>query len=68
MNHVRVPGGYRALTSWRLSLRRPRGITPPLEVPPAPPLGVPALAGVATGVDLDNGGGDSSSSHNTDLL
>jgi hypothetical protein len=39
---------------------------PPLEVPPAPPLGVPAT-GVAVGGDLDDGGDDSSSSHNTDL-
>jgi hypothetical protein len=39
---------------------------PPLEAPPAPPLGVPA-AGVAVGGDPDNGGDDSSSSHNTDL-
>jgi hypothetical protein len=40
---------------------------PPLKAPPAPPLGVPA-AGVAVGGDPDNGGDDSSSSHNTDLL
>jgi hypothetical protein len=39
---------------------------PPLEAPPAPPLGVPA-AGVAVGGDLDDGGDDSSSSHNTNL-
>jgi hypothetical protein len=39
----------------------------PLEAPPAPPLSAPA-AGVATGEDLDDGGGDSSSSHDTDLL
>jgi hypothetical protein len=38
----------------------------PLEAPPAPQLGVPA-AGVAAGGDLDDGGDDSSSSHNTDL-
>ena len=38
----------------------------PLEAPPAPPLS--ALApGVAAGRDPDNGGGDSSSSHDTDL-
>jgi hypothetical protein len=40
---------------------------PPLEAPPAPPLGVPA-AGVAAGGDPDDGGDDSSSSHNTNLL
>jgi hypothetical protein len=34
---------------------------PPLEAPPAPPLGVPAT-GVAVGGDLDDGGDDSSSS------
>jgi hypothetical protein len=39
---------------------------PPLEVPPAPPLGVPA-AGVAAGRDPDDGGDDNSSSHSTDL-
>jgi hypothetical protein len=33
---------------------------------PAPPLGVPT-AGVAARGDLDDGGDDSSSSHNTDL-
>jgi hypothetical protein len=38
----------------------------PLEVPPAPPLSALA-AGVATGGDLENGGGNSSSSHSTDL-
>jgi hypothetical protein len=38
----------------------------PLEVPPAPPLSAPATR-VATGGDLDDGGGDSSSSHDTDL-
>jgi hypothetical protein len=38
----------------------------PLERPPAPPLSAPAV-GVAAGGDLDDGGGDSSSSHNTDL-
>jgi hypothetical protein len=37
-----------------------------LEAPPAPPLSTPA-PGVATGGDLDDGGGDSSSSHDTDL-
>jgi hypothetical protein len=38
----------------------------PLEAPPAPPLG--ALApGVAVGGDPDDGGGDNSSSHDTDL-
>jgi hypothetical protein len=38
----------------------------PLEAPPAPPLD--ALApGVATGGDPDDGGGDSSSSHDTDF-
>jgi hypothetical protein len=37
-----------------------------LEAPPAPPLSVPA-AGVATGGDLDDRGGDSSSSHDTNL-
>jgi hypothetical protein len=39
---------------------------PPLEAPPAPPLGVPT-AGVAVGGDPDDGGDDSSSSHSTDL-
>jgi hypothetical protein len=39
---------------------------PPLEAPPAPPLGVPA-AGVAIGGDPNDGGDDSSSSYNTDL-
>jgi hypothetical protein len=39
---------------------------PPLEAPPAPPLGVPAT-GVAVGGDPDDGGDDSSSSYNTDL-
>jgi hypothetical protein len=39
---------------------------PPLEAPPAPPLGVPT-AGVAIGGDPDDGGDDSSSSHSTDL-
>jgi hypothetical protein len=39
---------------------------PPLEASPAPPLGVPA-AGVADGGDLDDGGDDNRSSHNTDL-
>jgi hypothetical protein len=38
----------------------------PLEAPPAPPLSAPA-AGVAAGGDLDDGGGDSSSSHDTDV-
>jgi hypothetical protein len=38
----------------------------PLEVPPAPPLS--ALApGVAAGGDPDDGGGDYSSSHDTDF-
>jgi hypothetical protein len=40
---------------------------PPLEAPPAPPLGVPANR-VAIGGDPDDGGDDSSSSHSTDLL
>jgi hypothetical protein len=39
----------------------------PLEAPPAPPLSAPAL-GVAAGGDPDDRGGDSSSSHDTDLL
>jgi hypothetical protein len=39
---------------------------PPLEAPPAPPLDVP-VAGVAAGGDPNDGGDDSSSSHNTDL-
>jgi hypothetical protein len=38
----------------------------PLEAPPAPPLSAPS-AGVATGGDLDDVGGDNSSSHDTDL-
>jgi hypothetical protein len=38
----------------------------PLEALPAPPLSSPAV-GVAAGGDLDDGGGDSSSSHSTDL-
>jgi hypothetical protein len=38
----------------------------PLEAPSAPPLSTPA-AGVAAGRDSDNGGGDSSSSHDTDV-
>jgi hypothetical protein len=38
----------------------------PMEAPPAPPLSAPA-AGVAARGDLDEGGGDSISSHNTDL-
>jgi hypothetical protein len=38
----------------------------PLEAPPAPPLGAPA-PGVAAGGYPDDGGGDSSSSHDTDL-
>jgi hypothetical protein len=38
----------------------------PLEAPPAPPLSAPAT-GVAVGGDPDDGGGDSSSSHSTDL-
>jgi hypothetical protein len=37
----------------------------PLEAPPAPPLSAPA-AGVAAGGDLDDGGGDGSSSFSTD--
>jgi hypothetical protein len=39
---------------------------PPLEAPPAPPLGVPAT-GVAIGGDPDDGGDDSSFSHSIDL-
>jgi hypothetical protein len=39
---------------------------PPLEAPPAPPLGVLA-AGVAAGGDPNDRGDDSSSSHNIDL-
>ena len=38
----------------------------PLEAPPAPPLSAPA-SGVAAGGDPNDGGGDSSSSHITDL-
>jgi hypothetical protein len=38
----------------------------PLEAPPTPPLSAPA-PGVAARGDLDDGGGDSSSSFNTDL-
>jgi hypothetical protein len=38
----------------------------PLEAPPAPPLSAPA-PGVAARGDLDDRGGDSSSSHDTDL-
>jgi hypothetical protein len=38
----------------------------PLEAPPAPPLSAP-VPGVATGGDPDDGGGDSSSSHDTDF-
>jgi hypothetical protein len=38
----------------------------PLEAPPAPPLSAPA-PGLAVGGDPDDGGGDSSSSHDTDL-
>jgi hypothetical protein len=38
----------------------------PLEAPPAPPLSAPA-AGVGAGGDPDDRGGDSSSSHSTDL-
>jgi hypothetical protein len=41
-------------------------LMPPLEAPPAPPLGVPT-AGVAVGGDPDDGCDDSNSSHNTDL-
>ena len=40
---------------------------PPLEAPPAPPLGVPAT-GVVVGGDPNDGGDDNSSSHSTDLL
>jgi hypothetical protein len=39
---------------------------PPLEAPPAPPLGI-STAGVAVGGDPDDGCDDSSSSHSTDL-
>jgi hypothetical protein len=39
---------------------------PPLEAPPAPPLGIPA-AGVAIGGDPNDGGDDNSSSHSTEL-
>jgi hypothetical protein len=39
---------------------------PPLEAPPAPPLGVPATR-VVVGGDPNDRGDDSSSSHNTDL-
>jgi hypothetical protein len=39
---------------------------PSLEAPPAPPLGVPTT-GVAVGGDPNDGGDDSSLSHNTDL-
>jgi hypothetical protein len=38
----------------------------PLEAPPAPPLSAPAT-GVAARGDPDDGGGDSSSSHDTDF-
>jgi hypothetical protein len=38
----------------------------PLEAPPAPPLSAPAT-GVAAGGDPDDGDGDNSSSHSTDL-
>jgi hypothetical protein len=38
----------------------------PLEAPPAPPLGTPAPRVAARG-DPDDGGGDDSSSHDTDL-
>jgi hypothetical protein len=38
----------------------------PLEAPPAPPLSAP-VAGIAARGDPDDGGGDSSSSHDTDL-
>jgi hypothetical protein len=38
----------------------------PLEAPPAPPLSAPA-AGVAAGGDPDDGGGDSSPSHDIDF-
>jgi hypothetical protein len=38
----------------------------PLEAPPAPPLSAPAPR-VAAGGDPDDGGGDSSLSHNTDF-
>jgi hypothetical protein len=40
---------------------------PPLEAPPAPPLGVLATR-VAAGGDPDDGGDDSSLSHSIDLL
>jgi hypothetical protein len=39
---------------------------PPLEAPPAPPLGVPST-GVAVGGDPGDRGDDNSSSYNTDL-
>jgi hypothetical protein len=39
----------------------------PLEAPPAPPLSAPAT-GVAAGGHPNDGGGDSSSSHDTDLF
>jgi hypothetical protein len=45
---------------------RSYSLVPPLEAPPAPPLGVPAT-GVAVGGDPDDGGNDSSSGHSTDL-
>jgi hypothetical protein len=38
----------------------------PLEAPPAPPLSTP-VPGVAAGGDPDDGGGDNSSSHDTDF-
>jgi hypothetical protein len=39
---------------------------PPLEAPLAPPLGIP-VAGIAVGGDPNDGGDNSSSSHNTNL-
>jgi hypothetical protein len=41
-------------------------LVPPLEAPPAPPLGIPATR-VAVGGDPDDGGNDSSLGHSTDL-
>jgi hypothetical protein len=45
---------------------RSYSLMPPLEAPPAPPLGVLAT-GVAVGGDPDDGGDDSRSSHSTNL-